>query len=98
MKICGILIPSYDRVLSSADKCGGCLKSFAHDQHLNKLSTGEFIIWEDISPHDDEGRPIEEKEEFVYSEITKEEALKILRESYEGNIPEKIMKIIDQND
>lgn len=97
MERCNILVPEWDRD-SRGNRHEGCLKPTTHyDEHLNKLQDGTFIIWEDVSPHDDEGQPIEEKEEFVWKEISKEEALSILQENYSENIPEEILEILNED-
>lgn len=98
MEPCNILVPDYEPsgFLRKKDK-DGCLNSESHHgKHIHKLNDGTFISWEDVTPHNDEGRPIEEDEEFVYSEITKEEALKILEEEYKGSIPNEVMEIINR--
>lgn len=97
MKRCNILVPDYDPHFDRKDGYDGCIQSTVnHDKHLNRLRDGTFIEWEDVTPHNNEGQPIESLAEFNWSEITKEEAFKILRASYEGNIPEVIMEIIDR--
>lgn len=75
----------------------GCINTRAHfDNHINKARNGKLISWEDVTPYDDEGKPIEDMEEIDEKEISEKEVLEILRKNYGGNIPEVVMEIINR--
>ncbi len=95
MDTCSIIIPNFD-VFFEGDT-NGCLNKGAHfDKHINILPDGKIVEWEfEFCPGCKDCNP-EESECFNYEFISKDKALKILKNAYNGSIPSNILDIISQ--
>lgn len=93
MDTCCVLIPNFD-IHCSGDE-HGCLNKHAHfTDHINILPGKRIVKWEyqfcsgctDCKP--------EESECFVHKDISKEEAILILKQEYNNLIPKEILDIL----
>jgi hypothetical protein len=95
METCSILIPDFEIYFQGDEH--GCLNKSAHlDEHITIFPNGKIIQWEfEFCLGCTECDP-EESECFISKEITKDQVVKILTESYKGNLPEKVSSILSR--